>query len=380
VLCANQPAGLAGGLSVPGQGARPLSMGGAFTAVADDGNAIYYNPAGICQMKDTQIEAGLAFIFPEISYQMPNGATERSSKNAYAPTLFITHPFTEKLSAGLGLYAPYTREAVYHDDLANGFPSQRSKMVRTDLSPVVSYQVLEQLALSVGLVGSYGVIDQSLPAGPALRITDNTDGYGLGGIAGLLWKITKYVQVGGTYRSRMTVYESGDRTMEQAGVATTSDAKVDVHYPSSLGMGLAVKPIEQLVLAFDADWYEWSYMDSITTRTDLWPDQTAELNTDDSWDFRVGGEYKLPRQFAVRAGYGYIQGAIPNSHILPCKPDASAHEFDIGVGKTIGPVKLDLNYEYVFANEEVATANIYGLNGKYNIAQHLFGVSATYQF
>lgn len=31
------------------RGVRPLGMGGAFTAVADDHNAIYYNTAGLAQ-------------------------------------------------------------------------------------------------------------------------------------------------------------------------------------------------------------------------------------------------------------------------------------------------------------------------------------------
>jgi hypothetical protein len=29
------------------RGVRPLGMGGAFTALADDENALYYNPAGL---------------------------------------------------------------------------------------------------------------------------------------------------------------------------------------------------------------------------------------------------------------------------------------------------------------------------------------------
>jgi len=196
VLVGGQAAGaFAGGLSTSGQGSRAQGMGGAFTAVADDGSCIYYNPAGMSQIEGTQIQAGLNFIFPEIDYKMPNGATQKSTKNVYAPALFVTHALTDKFGVGLGLYSPYARDAVFHDDLANGFPSQRAKMVRTDLSPVVSYKVLEQLSIGLGLVGSYGVIDQSIPAGPALRINDKSDGFGLGGIAGLLLKINKYIHL-----------------------------------------------------------------------------------------------------------------------------------------------------------------------------------------
>ena len=38
-----------------GMGARALGMGGAFVAVADDANAIYYNPAGLAYMEGRNI-------------------------------------------------------------------------------------------------------------------------------------------------------------------------------------------------------------------------------------------------------------------------------------------------------------------------------------
>ena len=214
----------AGALSTSGQGSRALGMGGAFTAIADDGSCIYYNPAGMSQIDGTDIEAGISLIFPKIKYEMPNGAVQTSTKSAFGPTLFAVHGLTDKLSLGFGVYSPYARDAEFSDDLPNGFLSQRAKMVRTDLSPVVSYKLTEQISAGIGLIGSYGVIDQSIPAGPALRITDKSDGFGLGGIAGLLWKINEYVKLGGTYRSRMTVQQTGDRTMEQEGSTITSDA------------------------------------------------------------------------------------------------------------------------------------------------------------
>jgi hypothetical protein len=38
-----------------GIGARAISMGGAFTAICDDASAVFWNPAGLTQLKDNQI-------------------------------------------------------------------------------------------------------------------------------------------------------------------------------------------------------------------------------------------------------------------------------------------------------------------------------------
>lgn len=37
------------------KGARPLGMGGAFTAVSDDANALFYNPAGLADIKESRL-------------------------------------------------------------------------------------------------------------------------------------------------------------------------------------------------------------------------------------------------------------------------------------------------------------------------------------
>jgi long-chain fatty acid transport protein len=48
----------AGGLFLPGRGVRALGRGGAFTAGADDLNALWYNPAGLTYATDTTDEWG----------------------------------------------------------------------------------------------------------------------------------------------------------------------------------------------------------------------------------------------------------------------------------------------------------------------------------
>lgn len=51
-----------------GPGVKALGMGGAFTAVADDGSAIYWNPAGLAQIKRTEIELMRAFLYNNLAY------------------------------------------------------------------------------------------------------------------------------------------------------------------------------------------------------------------------------------------------------------------------------------------------------------------------
>lgn len=43
-----------------GVGARPLAMGGAYAAIADDPNSIYWNPAGLSRVKKTEISVSHA--------------------------------------------------------------------------------------------------------------------------------------------------------------------------------------------------------------------------------------------------------------------------------------------------------------------------------
>ena len=44
-------------------GARPLSLGGAFVAIADDANAIYWNPAGLTRMQGIHLLGTRAWLF-----------------------------------------------------------------------------------------------------------------------------------------------------------------------------------------------------------------------------------------------------------------------------------------------------------------------------
>jgi hypothetical protein len=53
----------AGDFMMIGAGVRSLGMGGAFAGLADDGSALYWNPAGIAQLRDSEVSAMHAFMY-----------------------------------------------------------------------------------------------------------------------------------------------------------------------------------------------------------------------------------------------------------------------------------------------------------------------------
>ena len=59
--------------SAAAYGARPLGMGGAFVALADDPNAIFINPAGLSSLKDWSITSMSTKFLQKIDYTMVGG-------------------------------------------------------------------------------------------------------------------------------------------------------------------------------------------------------------------------------------------------------------------------------------------------------------------
>src|ERR1700722_136710 len=104
----------ANGFALPDQDAFATARGEAFVATADNPSAIYYNPAGITQLKGNNFREGIYGIYLEPSYaplgSAPNhGNTYYSSDNfAAVPQIFWAYtPKDSPLSFGLGAYAPF---------------------------------------------------------------------------------------------------------------------------------------------------------------------------------------------------------------------------------------------------------------------------------
>src|SRR5512143_442885 len=73
VLCllASSPA-QASGFGLNEHGAKAMGMGGAYTAIADRPQAIFFNPAGVGQLTGFNVDLGVTMVTPGTSYTGPS--------------------------------------------------------------------------------------------------------------------------------------------------------------------------------------------------------------------------------------------------------------------------------------------------------------------
>lgn len=67
-----------------GAGARAGGMADSFSAIADDANAAYYNPAGLSQLTGTQLAGAHTSYFQDISYEVLNFAYPWSRRERFS--------------------------------------------------------------------------------------------------------------------------------------------------------------------------------------------------------------------------------------------------------------------------------------------------------
>src|SRR5450432_2841150 len=103
------------GFDNPDQDARATGQGEAFVAQADDASAIYYNPAGLTQLRGTEITSGLMASFPDSRLQGGGPGTEMNTM-ATIPHLYASTDFGMTQSPwrfGLGFNVPFGNAANF---------------------------------------------------------------------------------------------------------------------------------------------------------------------------------------------------------------------------------------------------------------------------
>lgn len=170
--------------SVAELGTRAAGMGTAFIATADDGSAIFYNPAGIAfqpgrhMEMDTATVVGLFRFSPSatpVGQVVPAEGYSGSVKPHFIPLAFLyaTAQYNDRITLGFGVFTPFglsTNFDNFHDGDPNltkfvgRFSGTNAALQQFWFQPTIAYKVKKNFSIGIGpaFVHTHLIIQESI--------------------------------------------------------------------------------------------------------------------------------------------------------------------------------------------------------------------------
>ena len=325
-------------------------IGNAFAgsaAVADNASTVYFNPAGMTQLKTYEISGGGALLKPSFTFH-DQGSQVGSLGNAGSggdagglavlPNIFGTWAITKDLYIGLGISAPFGLKTEYDERWQGAAQSTKFEVKTININPSIAYRVNDRVSLGFGLnwqdmnaeykrLASVGA-GSALPFGDRVTSTVKLEDSAWGWNAGALFRLSPSTKVGFSYRSKVKYKASGDIKLASdssaQGNATLnalqangfqSDAKSDLTMPDVFIMSVTQKLSDKWEMLGDVSWTGWSSIPKvdIMRASGMQNGLLAQrLDTDyrDAWRIALGANYQLNDTWKLKYGFAYDQTPV----------------------------------------------------------------------
>jgi long-chain fatty acid transport protein len=357
----------ANGFRLVSQDAFAAARGEAFVATADNPSAIHYNPAGLTQLEGQQFRLGAYALHFNPTFKPPNDAANAGEtyhieeKDAIAPQLYYSYNIPDcPITLGLGVYAPHGASVTWPQDTGFRSVATMGELTYLRINPVAAVEILPGLSLAAGVM--FDQADISLEQGLTRRETTGDyfkfegDDFSLGYNLGLLWKINEMFTLGATFRSGVTLGFDGQTNMEARNIMGNDiPASVEYDFPYTAVLGLSYRPTENWNIEFDADFSNWSSIDTLTIRQREEPPFPVQENIPvslgfkNSWVLKLGATRYFDCGWYASAGYVFNENSVPDDFYSPVVADLDRHFLSLGVGRKWSRYSVDLAYQYGFA-------------------------------
>ncbi len=411
-MCAQAFAAGSGAYRLEVSGAAAIGKGSAFVGEANNPSAVYYNPAGMTQLKGNNLSMGMAVIQPKARYRSLSDNTTQMQRDSYfiPHGYFVTDLGMPKFALGLGALSSWGLTTEWAQDSFAKYNTTRAEMTNYDYLITGAYQVSEKLSLAVGLDIDDSKVDKQkkLYQGAVdgnFRLKGASTAYGFR-VAGM-YKMNEKHQFGLMYRSMMEHKYVGKVHLDDlnaggsnyqaifGGTSYETDVISKSRLPDSVVLGYSFKPAPKWTFNADVEWMNWS----LNNKEELaYPGETnatrlAILNDGNpvsrdwhsSWSAALGTQYDLSEKTRLRTGYYYHQSPIPNDTWEPNLPDSACHGVTLGVGYDLRKdLTLDVAWSGIYYEkrkvENAVNATFGGINGTYTQWSNLMYASLTYAF
>lgn len=384
-------------------------------ANAENASIIFYNPAGMTELKDREFSLGLSLIKPSYKFK-DNGSSNSPAATggsggdagslAALPNAYISTALAKDWYLGLGLGSPFGLKTEYAQDWTGRFQSLKFDIKTYNINPSLAWRVNDKLSLGAGLnwqrmevqyermaaTASSALPSTFWPTVQGTRVALDATSEGWGWNAGLLLKPSASTRVGFSYRSAIKHDLGG--TLQSTNQAISPDvlATASLKLPDTYILSVAQQISPQWEMLGDISRTGWSKIDTIdivrasgsaagTTA------QTLDAHFRDTWRVALGANYRLDDKWKLRYGIAWDQSPVRSaSERLVSLPDNNRIWLSLGAGYALNKdSRIDVGAAYLIVKDTAIDNNQTSLGrghvtGKYEGSVALLGLQYSQAF
>ncbi|SDO40542.1 OmpP1/FadL family transporter [Pseudomonas jinjuensis] len=409
------PAGAwAGGdmLYEAGQESAGLANAGA-AALASDPSVLMSNPAGITELKGTQLNVNGQLILGHIKFSRDDGnqfaGNEGGNALQYLPgaSLFISHQIDERNAVGFGMYGNFGLALDYDDDWAGRYFTQDAAIIGISFQPTIAHKFTDDLSVGFGpriMLGYYRTevgIDNNL-----LGLANRPDGQleyqdtdtGAGFNLGLLYRVNERTRIGLAYTSKIDLEFRDSPDLD--GISNpllnlalrrldVDKLELDVTVPQTVTFSVAHDLDAEWKLLGSLGWQDWSEFGQFGVEIDADAtdvSRTVDRQYKDTWHASLGAQYQASPQLRWSMGVGYDSSAVDDDDRTVDNPMNDTWRLAAGVNYALDE-GLDLHFAYTLVwlgdmdVDQTKRRSGTTLSGTYDNAMlHILGGGAVWRF
>lgn len=362
-------------------------------AVAEDASTVYFNPAGMTRLPDSQVVVVGHLIKPRMEFSgtvspaIGGGDGGDAGGLAFVPNAYYAFRLTPRVHLGVGLNSPFGLKTEYDSSWIGRTQAIKSELKTVNLNPSLAYQVNDAFSIGAGI--SIQRIEATLtnqihPLFNASRIEIKGDDYGWGFNLGALWQVGPATRLGLAYRSKVNYTLEGSATVANFPLVPGGPVSADITMPDSASLSLFHRLSSKWDLLADVTWTGWSAFDKLRI---VRADGSELSNTPEHWDdilrYSLGATWHLSDKLSLRGGVAYDEAPVSDRYRTPRIPDGARTWLAVGGQYRMSARSaVDFGYAHLFVND-VGLHSAGGgstLNGQYDSQVDILSAQYTHSF
>lgn len=389
-------------------------LGNAFAgsaAVTENASTIFYNPAGMTQLKDREFSTGAnavatSFKFNDkgssVGFLTGTGTGGDGGGWGLVPNAYLSWALNKDWYLGLGVGAPFGLKTEYDNPWVGAAQSTMFDVKTYNINPSVAYRLNDKVSVGAGLswqrltaeyLRQVAVVSATTSVSPlALDLQGESWGWNVGA----LFTLSPATKVGVSYRSTVKYDLSGDINITgpsaTLNTSRSSGAKASLELPDTFILSGTHQLSGKVQLLGDISWTGWSSipkLDIVRTSGALTGQVAQNLTTDfrDSTRVAVGVNYQYRGDLKLKFGLAYDQTPVKDASTrLVSLPDNDRTWLSAGAQWNVGKdAVLDLGATYLLLkNSQIDNNQLVDgrgrVTGEYSANAWIFGVQYSRAF